>query len=109
MKKLEKLFEERTLICDKGKLGTRNHERMVISASKNAQGDYTFKIAQIGGISGSQSETTIVLANVKAAMLAFNPKATAWKVSKKPKAVKAPKVKAEKAAPVAVAIKKGRS
>jgi hypothetical protein len=108
MKKLEKLFEERTLICDKGKEGTRNHERMVISASKNTQGDYVFKIAQIGGISGSQAETTIVLANVKAAMLAFNPKASAWKVSRKPKAVKPAKVKAEKVTPVAVVIKKGR-
>lgn len=109
MKKLEKLFEGRTITSDKGKVGTRSHERMVISASQNALGDYTFKIATIGGISGSQSETTIGLENVLTAMKAFNPKASAWKVSRKPKAVKVAKVKAEKAVPVAVAKVKGRS
>jgi len=107
MKKLEKLFDGRVLTCDKGKVGTRSHERMVISASQNAQGDYTFKIATIGG-SGNTAETTIVLENVLTTMKAFNPKATAWKVSRKPKAVKSPKAKAEKGEPVAVAIKKGR-
>lgn len=106
MKKLEKLFEGRTLTADKGKVGTYNYQSMVISATNKA-GTYVFKTTLYSN-RGHESDETIVLENVLTAMKTFNPKASAWKVSRKPKAVKPAKVKAEKVAPVAVAIKKGR-
>jgi hypothetical protein len=109
MKKLEKLFAGRTLTAELGKAGTYNHQSMVISASEQ-NGTHVFKITKYSN-RGHESEQTIVLENVLNTMKAFNPKATAWKVSKKPKAVKAPKVKAvKKAEPVVMAaVKKGRA
>jgi hypothetical protein len=106
MKKLEKLFEGRSLTAELGKVGTYNHQSMVISASEQ-NGTHIFKITKYSN-RGHESEQTIVLENVLSAMKAFNSKASAWKVSRKPKAVKPAKVKAEKVTPVAVVIKKGR-
>lgn len=108
MKKLEKLFEGRTLTAEQGKAGTYNHQRMTVIATNKA-GTYVFKTTLYSN-RGHESDETIVLETVLNAMKAFAPKSSQWKVSRKPKAVKPPKVKATQETPKAeiVVIKKGR-
>lgn len=106
MKKLLKLYEERTLSAEIGKVGAYNYQRMVISATET-NGTHVFKITRYSN-RGYEADTTNELESVLEAMKAFTPKAAAWKVSRKPKAIKPANVKVEKVAPVVSANVKGR-
>lgn len=109
MKKLEKLYEGRSLSASIGKLHSYNYKQMTVSASQH--GDAWMFTTIVQSHSGHDKDITGDLRGVLEAMKAFAPKAASWKVSKKPKAVKVAKAKvsAQSAEQVAsVAIRKGR-
>lgn len=115
MKKLEKVYEGRTLTCSTGKAGTQDFKQLAISAREQEDGSFVFAMVKTTGIIRMTTETKEV-ARVLREMRAYAPKQSDWKVSRKVKEAadetKVKSGKAEAAKPErieTVAIRKGRS